>query len=98
MSFAGHVFDMIRKNKENRDLLNLRRERAKNRSKTYLGKEDQANRPQISLEEYERIDKELKEWEKEKEKRSLRTTIVIAVCIIGFLLISGILVKWFLLR
>ncbi|MCD8166809.1 MAG: hypothetical protein LUE93_12280 [Bacteroides sp.] len=96
MSFAGHVFDMIRKNKENRDLLNLRRERAKNRSKTYLGKEDPANRPQISLEEYE--SKELKEWEKEKEKRSLRTTIVIAVCIVGLLVISGILVKWFLLR
>lgn len=29
MSFSGFVFDMIRRNKENRDLLTLRRERMK---------------------------------------------------------------------
>lgn len=29
MSFSGFVFDMIRRNKENRDLFTLRRERMK---------------------------------------------------------------------
>lgn len=35
MSYAGHVFDMIRRNKENREHLKLRRERTKEKQDKY---------------------------------------------------------------
>ena len=38
MSFSGFVFDMIRRNKENRDLLTLRRERMKDLQGKCTGK------------------------------------------------------------
>ncbi|WP_220391526.1 hypothetical protein [Bacteroides fragilis] len=43
MSFSGFVFDMIRRNKENRDLLTLRRERMKDLQGTKLSQHRENN-------------------------------------------------------
>ena len=55
MSFSGFVFDMIRRNKENRDLLTLRRERMKDlQGKMY--RKGTLQNPNVTLEELEKID------------------------------------------
>lgn len=56
MSFSGFVFDMIRRNKENRDLLTLRRERMKDlQGKMY--RKGTLQNPNVTLEELEKIRK-----------------------------------------
>ena len=56
MSFSGFVFDMIRRNKENRDLLTLRRERMKDlQGKMY--RKGTLQNPNITVEELEKIEK-----------------------------------------
>ena len=53
MSFSGFVFDMIRRNKENRDLLTLRRERMKDlQGKMY--RQGTLQNPNVTLEELEK--------------------------------------------
>lgn len=53
MSFSGFVFDMTRRNKENRDLLTLRRERMKDlQGKMY--RKGTLQNPNITIEELER--------------------------------------------
>ena len=55
MSFSGFVFDMIRRNKENRDLLTLRRERMKDlQGKMY--RKGTLQNPNVTLEELEKIE------------------------------------------
>lgn len=63
MSFSGFVFDMIRRNKENRDLLTLRRERMKDlQGKMY--RKGTLQNPNVTLEELEKIEKATREKEK----------------------------------
>ncbi|MCD8032250.1 MAG: hypothetical protein LUF85_15870 [Bacteroides sp.] len=83
MSFAGHVFDMINRSRQNRELLNLRWERAKGKKKA-MGFGSQIG-PDVTLEEYERINGELKEREREQERYIFRTTIKIVI--VGFILL-----------
>lgn len=61
MSFAGHVFDMIRRNKEDREKLDQLRGRGKDSRSRYS-----SHIPDISVEEYDRINQQLKEREKEE--------------------------------
>lgn len=49
MSFAGHVFDMIRRNKEDREKLDQLRGRGKDARSRYS-----SHIPDISAEEYDR--------------------------------------------
>ncbi|MCD8079659.1 MAG: prominin family protein [Bacteroides sp.] len=90
MSFAGHVFDMINRSKQNRELLNLRRERAKGKKKA-MGLGSQIG-PDVTLQEYERVNRQLKEREKEQERYIFRTTIkiVVAGCILLLIVICMI--------
>lgn len=61
MSFAGHVFDMIRRNKEDREKLDQLRGRGKDSRSRYS-----SHIPDISAEEYDQINLQLKEREKQE--------------------------------
>ena len=65
MSFSGFVFDMIRRNKENRDLLTLRRYR-----------KGTLQNPNVTLEELEKIEKATREKEKAETQYYLRATLI----------------------
>ncbi len=86
MSFSGFVFDMIRRNKENRDLLNLRRERAKDhQSKMY--KNSSLENSHITIEELEKIEKATQEKEKQDRRYYFRYLLIFFLCGITIMLI-----------
>jgi len=58
MSFAGHVFDMIRRSKENRNLLNARRERTKEMKEKRMNSGLSQTLPDVTLEELETYKRE----------------------------------------
>lgn len=89
MSFSGFVFDMIRRNKENRDLLTLRRERMKDlQGKMY--RKGTLQNPNITIEELEKIEKAT--WEKEKAETQyyLRSTLIF----LAVLAVLALLLWW----
>ena len=91
MSFSGFVFDMIRRNKENRDLLTLRRERMKDlQGKMY--RKGTLQNPNVTLEELEKIEKATREKEKAEAQYYLRATLI-------FLTVTAILalILWWIL-
>ena len=91
MSFSGFVFDMIRRNKENRDLLTLRRERMKDlQGKMY--RKGTLQNPNVTLEELEKIEKATREKEKAETQDDLRATLI-------FLTVTAILalILWWIL-
>ena len=92
MSFSGFVFDMIRRNKENRDLLTLRRERMKDlQGKMY--RKGTLQNPNVTLEELEKIEKATREKEKAEPQYYLRATLI-------FLTVTAILalILWWILQ
>ncbi len=95
MSFAGHVFDMIRRDKENRQLKELRRERRKeSRDKLSAGRLTVNNN--MSYEEYMEIDRQLKEEELLTRGYRYRCALIISGILI-FLVILILLVIRYLL-
>lgn len=91
MSFSGFVFDMIRRNKENRDLLTLRRERMKDlQGKMY--RKGTLQNPNVTLEELEKIENTTREKEKAETQYYLRATLI-------FLTVTAILalILWWIL-
>lgn len=87
MSFGGHVQDMIQRGKQNRELLNLRRERAKVTRKQHVGKGNLTSESPITLEEFERIDTEIKKREQEQRRYFKRMTLVVLLCLVALLLL-----------
>ena len=81
MSFAGHVFDMIRRNKDNREMLNRLRGRDKDSSRTAYT----SHIPNISAEEFDRINHQIKEREQNEQRYLLRTRLI-------FLVVSAIVI------
>lgn len=91
MSFAGFVFDMIRRDKENRSMRNLRRERLNNRlDKLHDGR---TGMPQnTTAEDMQKIARQTAKREKSELRYSTRMTLaVIGICII----LASILVVFF---
>lgn len=85
MSFAGHVFDMIRRNKENREMLNQLRGRTKDAHKNY-----KSCVPIITVEEFERINMQLKEREQEERRYAFRIKLLafaVALALLLFILV-----------
>lgn len=76
MSFAGHVFDMIRRSKESRETLDRLRERTREARKKYIGT-GEPKEPEITLEELLRIERQLKEREAQEQRYRIRVTILI---------------------
>ena len=82
---------MIRRNKENRDLLTLRRERMKDlQGKMY--RKGTLQNPNVTLEELEKIEKATRETEKAETQYYLRATLI-------FLAVTAILalIIWWIL-
>ena len=81
MSFSGFVFDMIRRDKENRDMRNLRRQRKSDRLKIYEG---HSGMPQNTTAEKER---------QEQRYRLRITLIILGICIVLASVIVFIFIK-----
>mgnify|MGYP000429968869 CR=1 FL=1 len=96
MSFSGFVFDMIRRNKENRDLLTLRRERMKDlqgkmyRKGTLMYRKGTLQNPNITIEELEKIEKATREKEKAETQYYLRSTLIF----LAVLAVLALLLWW----
>lgn len=85
MSFAGTVYDMIARGKLNRDLLNLRRDRAKNGRNVHVGK---GNAPKnVTAEQMGHIIKEIREREEREQHYTTRMTLIIASAIVASIMV-----------
>ncbi|MCD7976258.1 MAG: hypothetical protein LUG51_03555 [Tannerellaceae bacterium] len=87
MSFAGHVYDMIRRDKENRELRKQLRKRNEPRE-TYLKGDACKEEPRMTLEEWEEINRRSKE-RKGKEQQA-RLWVVVGI-VVAFALALGII-------
>lgn len=78
MSFAGHVFDMIRRNKEDREKLKQLRK--------HSGQGNYSSRiPDISVEEFEQIQKQTKKREQQEQRYLFRIILLIMGIVVGVL-------------
>lgn len=92
MSFAGHVYDMIRRSKESRETLERLRQRTKEARMKYIGDGNHPKEPEISLEELLKIERQLKEKEAEEYRFRFRiTTLFVSIGIITILLLIKLL-------
>ncbi len=92
MSFAGFVFDMIRRDKENRDLRNLRRERLNNRlDKMYDGRNGMPQN--TTAEDMEKIAKLTAKKERSELHYSVKMTYLI---LLVYIAVASILVVLFI--
>lgn len=86
MSFAGHVFDMIRRNKEDREKLDQLRGRGKDSRSRYS-----SHIPDISVEEYDRINQQLKEREKQELLYQAKVKYILLGCVIVIIIVLWII-------
>lgn len=77
MSFAGHVYDMIRRNKENRELLNRRRDRANDRQKQRMEIKHTVIAPDISVESLEQNRLDSLKRERQDQRYYFRMALLI---------------------
>lgn len=97
MSFAGHVYDMIRRNKENRELLEVRRERYKATRKKMSESSSPSSLPPVTPEEFGRIDRELKEKRNHEQKYALQMKILFLGIGLLALVLAAVFVKLLIL-
>ena len=90
MSFAGHVFDMIRRNKEDREMLRQLRDRGKDTRAKYA-----SQLPDISAEEFDRINRQVKEREQDEQKYFLQIKYVILLATLAAFILLWIILKVF---
>lgn len=93
MSFAGHVYDMIRRNKENREMLEVRRERYKDMRKKMTDGSSRSDLPDVSPEEWERINRSLKKRGNHEERYALQMKILFLGIGILVLVLIWVLVR-----
>lgn len=86
MSFAGHVFDMIRRNKEDREKLKQLRTHKKEGRIRYS-----SPMPHLSLKEFEKIKQQTKERELQEEHYFSRMTLFF----VGISLVVAVLLLYF---
>ena len=82
MSFSGFVFDMIGRDKANREVLKLRRERIKDLNGKLCKPGKSHPDLNISLTEFERIQKQTKEKERQEQDKLFRYTCI-SVAVLG---------------
>lgn len=79
MSFAGHVYDMIRRDKENRELRRSLRDRTKNNSTLHSKTDMSELYSNTTVEEMEEIKQATKEREFKERKYFFRATVLVIV-------------------
>lgn len=72
MSFAGHVYDMIRRDKENRKSLSLLHDRSADIRMKYT-----SSMPDATVEELDEIDRQIKEREAKEQRYILRIKLIV---------------------
>lgn len=81
MSFAGHVYDMIRRNKEDREKLRQLRKHGVDGRVTYSSRI-----PHISVEEFEQIKEQTKERERQEKRYFYRIALLLLCAALAILL------------
>lgn len=96
MSFSGFVFDMIGRDKANRDLLKSRRERRKELRGKICKPGETHPELNITLAEFEQIQKDTKEKERQEQKYHLRYACIFLGCaVVVFVLVWAAVKFWF---
>ena len=91
MSYAGHVYDMIRRHKQNRELLKNRSKQMKDNKRKAQTKRISSPNTNISAKELERINQNIKERELDEQCHLLFVQILFGgILIIVSLVILGI--------
>lgn len=90
MSFAGHVSDMIRRNKENREMLDRLRGKSREAKTSY------ANRlPDTTAEEMDAINRQIKQREEREERYAFRLKIGILGLAVVLAALGGLFFHFF---
>lgn len=89
MSFAGHVFDMIRRNKEDREKLNQLRGRGKDARARYS-----SHIPDISVEEYEEINQQLEKREQDERRYISRIKFFFLIAALVIIAVLWVILKF----
>lgn len=85
MSFAGHVSDMIRRNKENREMLDRLRQQSKEAKMKYT-----AQLPDITAEELEEINRRLHEREQQEQYYTFHLKIKLMAIALGLVVLASL--------
>ena len=97
MSFAGHVFDMIKRDRQNREMLKYRRKKIKDSKLKAQFKKTHIQDTNISFEALERVIKNKRERELGEERRylfaQLKFLSVILIALLIILVIRCIIIK-----
>ena len=91
MSFAGHVFDMIRRTEESRRMLQERRDRINDTRQMYVGENRDSHAQGMTSEAYEQVRRDLREREKSERRYSLRRGLLLLGIAAGVMLLLALL-------
>lgn len=90
MSFAGHVFDMIRRNKENREMLDRLRGPSREAKTSYT-----TRLPDTTAEEMDVINRQIKQREERERSYVFRLQIGIVSLAVGLVALLGLFIYFF---
>lgn len=91
MGTLGCIHDMMRRNKENRELRQHNRERMKETRRRMTECRHTGIPPTLSVEKLEEIKKQTQEKEQTDQNRAFRIKLIIGVVILVLLLLCGFL-------
>lgn len=91
MGFEGHVFDMINRIRQNREMLQSRRERTRKIREMYIAHYTQQTTHSPDPPNLQAIKEEIRKKLQQERKRALLYTICIVIIL---LIIIGFLVLW----
>ena len=95
MGTLGCINDMLQRDKENRELRKLSRERMKEHHKYLANRRQTTNSSNISIEQMEHIRKSTMEKERADQNRLFKAYITLAVCFLGLSLLGLLCYKLF---
>lgn len=90
MSFAGHIYDMLRRDKENRELRQNLRDRLKTDRDSSIGKYQDCYKD-ITPEKIDHIKNELKKKSKQDEYKMMQYLVIFLLIGIGLILLFAML-------
>lgn len=88
MSFGGHALDMIKRLKENRDMVQRGRDRRRELQKKMINTCSPRENPDITLEKLKRVEADTKLYEEALKKRTIKLMLVAA----GFIIFCAVIV------
>lgn len=90
MGFAGHVFDMMRRDKQNREMMKSLRERTKN-ARNINSKTESSAYMNLTVEEMDKIKEATRERELSEQRYTVRMTFrVIGIAVVVLILLGAV--------